>query len=182
MRTLSWLKLVIGLAPVSLFAGTIEYQVNPVSGNLYQYNYFLSGYTFDANEQLDVRFDPTLYGALSNGVAPSGFSVTLLQTNNPPGDYGDYTALAQINNPSTSGTFSVQFVYLGTGAPGSQPFFLNQYNSDGFYQSTIDAGFTTSETTSSVAPEPSTFTLISVALLFGGLWMIRKRLCRHSAR
>ena len=134
MRNLFWPKLVIALAAAAtLSAGTIQYQVSPVSGNVYQFDYQLSGFTFQPHEELDIRFDPTLYGTLSNGIAPVGFSVILLQTNNPPGEFGDYTATAQINNPSTTGLFEVQAVYLGPGTPGGQPFFLNQFNSDGVF-------------------------------------------------
>ena len=115
MRNSSWLKLVMGLiTAATLSAGEIDYAVTLLGGSSYRYDYSVSGFTFQQNEELDVRFDPTLYGALSHGVAPAGFSVTLLNPNNPPGDFGDYTALAQINNPSTANLFSVQVVYLGT--------------------------------------------------------------------
>jgi hypothetical protein len=177
MRNLCWLKLAMGLITAgTLSAGTIDYSVTALGGGSYRYDYSVSGFTFQPNEQLDVRFDPTLYGALSHGVAPTGFSVTLLNPNNPPGDFGDYTALAQINNPSTANPFSVQVVYLGAGQPGSQPFFLNQFNADGFFIATVDGGFTSQVVaTETSAPEPSTLTLICAALLFGGLWVVRGR-------
>ena len=171
MRNLFWLKLAMMIGVTgSLSAGTIQYQVTPVSGNSFRFDYSVSGFTFAAHEQLDIQFDPTLYGTLSNGVAPANFIVTLLQTNNPPGESGDYTAMAQINNPSTAGLFSVQAVYLGKGQPGSQPFFINQFNSDGFYVATTVAGFTTSP-----VPEPSTAGLFVIAVLLGGLWMVLGR-------
>lgn len=167
-----------GLTAGSLAAGTIEFETTALGGNIYSYNYLVSGISFQPNEQLDIRFDPSAYGALSNGVAPAGFSVTLLNPNNPPGDPGDYSALAVINNPSVAGSFSVQFAYLGTGLPAAQPFFLNQYNSDGFFQDTISAGYTTaavSQADNSPVPEPSTVTLMGFAIVLGGFRRLSRR-------
>jgi len=169
------IALFVGFGAVSMSAGTIDFQVTSLGGAAYQYNYSLSGITFQANEELDIRFDPATYNSLSNGVAPAGFNLVLLQPNNPPGVFGDYTALAQIANPSTAGPFSVQFIYTGQGQPGSQPFFLQQFNSDGVFISTVSAGFTTSTTTASDVPEPASLTLVSASLLLGGLWMVRRR-------
>lgn len=172
MRSSLWLLLVMLLTGVGVSAGTVHYDVMPLGGDSYQYTYFLSGLTFQVSEQLDVQFDPVLYGALSNGVAPGGFSVTLLDPNNPPGLHGDYGALALINNPSIAGEFSVQFVYLGRGVPGPQPVFLNQFNSDGFFESATYLGLT-SGVQSSHSPEPSTAFLTGFTLLFGTLCSIR---------
>lgn len=174
MRSALLLVLVAGFVGHSLSAGTIQYEVTPLGGNSYQYNYFVSGINFQLNQQLDVQFDPSLYGPLSNGVAPAGFSVTLLDPNNPPGLHGDYSALALVNNPSTAGTFSVQFVFLGAGKPGAQPVFLNQFNSDGFFQSSIDVGLSAPLQVSQ-APEPSTAVLAGALLLFGGVWVLLRR-------
>ena len=37
--------------------------------------YSIGGITLQANEEIDIRFDPALYGTLSNGVAPPDFSL-----------------------------------------------------------------------------------------------------------
>jgi hypothetical protein len=174
VRNSLWIMVGLTLGHVS--AGAIQYDVTPLGGNSYQYTYSLSGITFQLNEQLDIRFDPSSYGIVSNGVAPTGYSVTLLQPNNPPGDPGDYSALAQVNNPSTAGSFSVQFVYLGAGQPGSQPFFLNQFDSQGFFEYTSAAGYTSQQTQQpSEVPEPSALWLIGSTLLLGGLWTLHRR-------
>jgi len=170
MRNVPSVILLTVFAAVGLSAATIDFQITPLGGNAFQYNYNLHGITFQANEELDIRFDPTLYGILSNGVAPSGFAVNLLQPNNPPGVFGDYSALAQVNNPSTAGPFSVQVTFIGQGQPGGQPFFLNQFNSDGVFISSVDAGLTTN-----ALPEPMSLTLSASGLLLGALWAVRRR-------
>jgi len=176
MDKIFWVTLLVGLGAGSTSAGTIQFQVTPLGGDLYQYNYVVSGITFQANEELDIRFDPSLYGTLSNGLAPSGFDLALLQPNNPPGVFGDYSALAEIANPSTAGPFSVEVVFFGPGQPGTQPFFVKQYDQNGFFVSTIGAGFATQMPDTSPMPEPSSLILVSTTLLLGGLWMVRRRL------
>ncbi len=149
----------------SLHASAIEFQVTPLGSGVYRYNYMVSGFQFQANQELDLRFDPALYGALSNGVAPPGFDLLLLQPNNPPGTSGDYSALALVNMPSLT-PFSVDFAFLGAGVPGPQPFFINQLDASGNLIATIASGSTTSATAR--APEPRSFSLVSLALLMGG--------------
>jgi hypothetical protein len=179
MRKLLWLAVWVGLAAGSLSAGQIGFQVTPLGGNSFEYDYFLSGFTFQANQELDIRFDPSLYGALvtSSGVAPSGYQVTLLQPSNPLGTFGDYSAYALIDNPSTAGPFSVRFTFTGGGQPGPQPFFVNQYDQNGFLSSTIASGLTVPEPsgTGSEVPEPASLTLTGAALLLGGLWSVGRR-------
>src|SRR5438309_110376 len=119
--------------------------------------YSIGGITLQANEEIDIRFDPALYGTLSNGVAPPDFSLLLLQPNTPPGTFGDYSALSNVNNPSLAGPFSVDFVFLGTGAPGSQPFFINLYDRNGRFLRTVESGFTTSP--GAAVPEPATLVI-----------------------
>jgi hypothetical protein len=178
MEKIFCVALVVGC--VSMSAGTVESHVTPLGGASYEYNFILSGFAFQPHEELDVRFDPATFIALSNGVGPSGYNVVVLQPNNPPGVAGDYTALALIANPSTAGSFSVQAVYSGPGKPGSLPFFLEQFNSDDVFVSTVSAGFTTPVTATSDVPEPATLTLVSASLILGGLWMLR-RLRRHES-
>lgn len=165
MRNLLWLTFILVMTYSNLAAGVITVGTSSLGGNLYRDNYVLSGVTFQANEALDISFDPSLYGSLSNGVAPSGFSVTLLQPNNPPGDSGDFIALAQADNSSGSEAFSVQFMYLGAGQPGIQPVSLNQFDQNGVFQYAVDTPGVASQVQSSQAPEPATFTLIGISFL-----------------
>lgn len=112
MRTISTLLILIsGATATTLNAGPIiTYQVS-TAGSLYRYTYALSGFDFLTNQELDITFDPLLYGPLSNGVATAGYSLLLFQPNDPPSAQGDYSLLATTNHPSTTGIFSVDFQY-----------------------------------------------------------------------
>lgn len=177
MRILLWLPLWLGLLAANLPAGTVLFQVSDLGAPAYRYTYFPSDFAFQANQELDIRFDHALYSALSNGTAGAGFNLLLLQPNNPLGGSGDYSALAEVNNPSLTGSFSVDFIYNGPGQPGAQPFFINQFDPAGNLVSTIGAGVTTpAGQPANGVPEPASFSLAAVALLAGGArWALRRR-------
>lgn len=141
----------------------------------YRYSYSVSNIVFAANQELAIQFDPSIFSGLSNGVAGQGFDLLLLQPNNPPQASGEYSALAMVNQPSLAGPFSVDFTYTGPGTPGSQAFFINQYDSNGAFQRVITSGFT-APLSSSPIPEPATVSLCCAGLLIGGaLWAGRQR-------
>jgi hypothetical protein len=174
MTRLLWLSLGAGLLGTNLIASTIEFQATRLGQNSYRYTYAVSDFTFGLNQELDIRFDPTLYGTLSNGLAGSEFSVLLLQPNNPPGTFGDYSALAQVQNPSLAVPFSVDFTFLGSGTPGSQPFLINQFDANGNFVLTLASGDTTLQETT--VPEPAGLLLTGGGLLMcAGLLFIRGR-------
>jgi len=150
----------------SLSAASVTFQISNLGSNDFRYDYLVSGIQFTQNEEFDVRFDPTLYGTLSNGQAPPGFDLLLLQPNNPPGTPGDYSAMALINNPSLSSGFHVTVHYLGTGTPGSQPYFINQLDASGRLLSVVDSGNTVAV---GAVPEPVGWTLAMAGILFGGV-------------
>src|SRR5438270_1746320 len=162
-RILCLLSLGTALLAGNLGAANVSFQITNLGQNLYQYNYTVSGIQFQVNQELDIRFDPSLYGTLSNGIAPAGFDLLLLQPNNPPGTFGDYSAMALLSNPSLSGTFSVDVRYLGAGAPGSQQFFINQLDVNGMLVSQVTTGTTASPGGS--VPEPAGWTLAVAGLL-----------------
>jgi hypothetical protein len=183
MRIRFWLPLWIGLFATNLHAAAIQFQVTPLGGAAFRYTYSLSGFTFlvnqNVNQDVDIRFDPALYGTLSNGVVGSGFSLLLLQPDNPPGTFGDYIALAQVNNPSLAGPFSVDFMFKGTGTPGgAQPFEVDEFDKSGNFLRTVPGGSgLTTPFGPTTVPEPGSFSLGVVALLMGGAWWtVRRRL------
>jgi hypothetical protein len=94
-------------------------------------------------------------------MAPDDFDVLLLQPDNPPGSPGVYSALALVDNPLL-GPFSVDFTFLGSGAPGAQPFFINQLDASGNLVSS-EGGSTTP------IPEPATVVFGFITLLTAGL-------------
>jgi hypothetical protein len=129
--------------------------------DLWRYEYKVEGNTFSQGQFVDVLFDPLLYGALTAGPSPGGdWDVAVLQqpapVNLPPFDRGIFDAFALVNDPSIDGIFSVNFVYLGSGSPGSQPFEI--YASDA---ALLESGFTTPSGT--VVPEPSTLLTLAFA-------------------
>jgi hypothetical protein len=173
MRKLLWLPVWAGILAGSLNAAAIQFQVTNLGLNSYRYNYTLSGFTLQANQELDIRFDPTVYASISNGVAPSDYDLLLLQPNNPPGTAGDYRAFALVNNPSLAGLFSVDFTLQNGASPGSQQFFINQYSQAGFLITSTPSGFTTS-----AIPEPATLSLGCLALILGGVARAARRKSR----
>jgi len=156
MQATFWISALAGVLAGGLNAATIGYEVTPLGGNDYQYSYFVSGIVFQANQDFDIRFDPTSYAlnSLSNPVAGSGFTAMILQPNNPIGTQGDYIATAQINNPPLTGPFGLDVVYGGMGVPGSQSFTIDQINGDGSI-TVLESG------TTSQVPEPSTILVIA---------------------
>jgi len=135
-----------------------------LGGTSFRYTYDFTTLSLQANQEVDIRFSPTLYSTLTNGVAGSGFSLAVFQPNNPPGAFGDYAALALVNNPSLTGPFRVDFTFLGAGSPGAQPFFINQYDAAGNFLRIVDSGTTTPP--GGNVPEPATWLLGAAGLIF----------------
>jgi hypothetical protein len=154
----------------------VQYQVT-ASGTIDTYHYFVSGVDFLANQELDIQFGQTgqnnLFGQLSNGKAPAGFDVLLFQPNNPPQAPGDFSALALVDHPSLSGTFSVDVTLTGAGFPGPQFFTISQFDSNGTFVSLLASGSTQLEG-SSAAPEPASFLPCGVALVIAGIFWARR--------
>ncbi len=163
MRKLLWLTLLAGILVGNVNAAAIQLQVTNLGLNSYRYNYTLTGFNLQANQELDIRFDPNIYLSLSNGVAPADFDLLLLQPNNPPGTFGDYRAFALVNSPSLAGPFSVDVLLKNGASPDSQQFLINQYSPAGLLLSSTPGGFTTS-----AVPEPATISLGFLAIFIGG--------------
>jgi hypothetical protein len=171
MRTLC--LLLLGIASGGASAATVDFEVTSLGGNEYRYSYSFTGFALTENEEIDIRFNPALFGALSNGAAPPDFDLLVLQPNNPPGAFGDYSLLALIDNPSMDGSFTIDVVYLGAGTPGAQPYSINQYDATGTLTSTTPGGVTVD---ASAVPEPATFVLVGGAVLAVSLIRIRRSL------
>ena len=177
-RQLPRVLLLSALLAFSLSAGPIvQYQVT-TNGTAGTYHYFVGGFDFLVNEALDIQFGQlgsnNLFGQLSNGVAPAGFDLKLFQPNNPPQAPGDYSALAIVDHPSLTGTFSVDFTLTGTGMPGSQVFSISQFDSNGKFVNLVASGST--QLVGSGVPEPAGFLPCGVALIIGGIFLARRAL------
>ena len=69
-----------------------------------------------------IAFDETRYAALQAVSSGLDWDVLTLQPEPALPDPGLYDALPWFDAPDTSAPFVVDFVWLGPGAPGSQPF------------------------------------------------------------
>jgi hypothetical protein len=189
MRLALCLSLCAGLIALNLSAGVIEYSIANLSPQHYRYNYSLTSVPFLANQELDIRFDPNLYGTLSNQHVGNNFSlVNCCQPNNPPGTFGDYIAISLADISAPQGTFSVDFAFKGTGQPGGQPYFIYQLGSSGEILSVVSAQLTSAPlpgggVPNQSIPEPATFSLLGMGLVVGGCWrMVRRQLRARAPR
>ena len=138
--TITLLKLIFQmLLPVKICGGMV---------------YRSQGARFFQSEFFDIYFNPLLYGTLMPGPAlNAGWDTMVLQQPNPvnlpPFDRGIFDSSALVNNPSLASAFSVSFVYLGTGSPGSQPYEIFDANA-----SLLESGLT--RPVAGAVPEPST--------------------------
>jgi PEP-CTERM motif len=161
VRPVLLLAVAMALSAGPLTAGTIWFTTTSLGGNSYRYEYAIN-FSLLQNQEVDLRFDPALYTGLNNGTANSDFQLALLQPGNPSGAFGDYSILALIDNPSLVGPFSVEFMFLGAGLPGGQPYFVHQFDPTGQnIIGTLASGNT--------APEPSSWLLAGVGLVVSGL-------------
>ena len=151
--------------PEIVRASSIHYQATdlpdaPGGGDLWQYEYFVSGRVFDVDEGFAVFFAPSLYSALATGPSsPAGWDAIVQQPVPVLASNGYYDALALTANPSLAGPFLVSFTWLGTGTPGAQPFEV--YRLDGLVPVPFELGTTSAQDTATPVPEPSTLLLVS---------------------
>lgn len=107
-----------GTSTVPLAAGDIDFQISQLScgasgasAPVYTYTYSLSGFDFQftgtAVNEVDIEFNPSVYGVLSDG----------LQLNNPPCATDACSAGATADHPSLAGTFQLDFAWIGPRSP-----------------------------------------------------------------
>ena len=138
--------------PQAANAIAIEYQATHAMGNTWQYNYFVSGFTFPANYSFRISFNYANYLNLQNPVvspAPAMWDVSSIEPSVAFQAAGWYYGAALVNNPSTTLPFTITFDWLGIGAPGSQPF---EIYDDAF--STISSGNTILRQAGPLPPAP----------------------------
>jgi len=164
--------LAAGLA-ANVSGATVNFQVGNLGGGNFRYTYSLGGFSFAANDTLDISFNAAVYNTLFNGVAQpsSDWSLLVFQPNALPGLAGDYFLTASVNNPSLAGPFSVDFTLKPGAQPGSQAFTIFDPNFN-----TITSGQTTPVGTGMGTPEPASFSLAMVGMLIAGvMWFTRRR-------
>lgn len=163
------------------FATTITYHAidlpDQVAGeDRWRYNYAVTGRMFDADQGFSIYFDISLYRDLDISAHPANddWDVLAFQPDeNLPAD-GLYDALALVNGASLLNWFTVDFVFLGAGPPGSQPFDINQFDSQGNLVGVLESGFTTAIP----EPGPLTLTLIGLSAFLAGRALMRRQRLR----
>jgi hypothetical protein len=161
---LGLLSATAGLYPA--FSDTmIQYEVTDLGDNVptqdrWEYRYFVSGFTFAANQGFTIWFDQSLFAQLETPLPPNPqWDVLVLQPDLALPDSGAFDALALLSTPSLALPFAVDFVSLA-GTPGSQLFDINQFDSQGNLVQVIESGVTVPRQSGTV-PEPGTLWLIA---------------------
>lgn len=153
---------VLGIALASSASAVdIEYQVvdlvDVVPGrNLVRYVYTLSDFPHPAGFGFSVGFDRSQYASLQSPppVVSPNWDVVAFQPDLILAEAGRFDGQALVGSPSTSVAFAIDFVWLGPGTPGSQPYTI------------YDASFATVQSGQTV-PEPALASgvLLGAALL-----------------
>lgn len=172
----SWLCSWGGLVATLLLASStwgqsvIRFQATDVldtvpGEDMWEYSYSLENLSFEANQGFSVFFDHRFYSQLQNArpsLSPA-WDVMTVQRDIILEQPGYFDALALMNLPPINVLFAVNFVWMGEGMPGIQPFTL--YTLEGPNLTTTYSDFT-------AVPEPATWMLASL----GGLaWWGWKR-------
>jgi hypothetical protein len=157
---------------------SIQYSLSPLGGNVYSYIYSVTNngsLPGGASVRVfDVLFDPSLYQESSLLiVTPSGlqsqWTEQFLAAVPPiPPTFDVSAPSGGIPSGQTLTGFAVQFKWLGSGLPGSQPFEIYDPATFQLLQSgeTFDGTF---------VPEPSGFGMIALALAFAARKIHRRR-------
>lgn len=153
-------------------ATTIEYRATDltdlvVDEDLWRYEYRVSGRSFFVDLGFDVYF-PVAGGFQFEDLgqalpANADWDVFDLQPDAALPADGAYDALALVDAASLAGFFSIDFIWRGTGAPGSQPFEIFDASTPGAF-SILEAGRTVPLRDGGQVPTPG-----SLGLLLGGL-------------
>jgi hypothetical protein len=155
---------VFAVTATQAHAATITFSSSDLGGGFWENNYVVSNATFNTFDGFSVVFDPSLYSDLSGeSTANADWSLSVIQPDPlippPPGDFGFFNAIAQADGASTASPFSIQFKFLGTGAPGPQPFELLTVDAQGNILVLTPGGDTSPDV--AAIPEPTSL------LLFG---------------
>ena len=150
---------VLLIAVSDLRADTIQFSVTNLSGNQWQYQYLVSGRTFQTGQGFRIDFSKTLFDGLQDPPPQIPEWDSIVFQSDPVLDSdGAYLAQALLNGSSLSQSFALNFIFFGPGAPGSQPFEIFDFNTGDI----LASGFTTPL---NAVPEPSTILL----LIAGGI-------------
>lgn len=155
-------------------AATLQYETVDlpdlvIGQDLWRYDYRVTG-SFETFGGLNLLYDPAKYLALSDPQpSPSAnWDVSVVSPNTALPAPGLFGATRLTDAPALNEALSVQFIWLGSGRPGAQPYEV--------FNTTFDitgSGFT------AAVPEPETYTLFGLGLLVIGLRLSRRKPARQ---
>ena len=162
MKRTLWLCALLVSVALPAHAVQIAYGLESLGGTSYRYTYTVTnnGTTGGAVQLFDVFFDPDLYDEDSltivtpNPPSSSWDQIILASGISVPAAYDALALAGGIPISSSVTGFKVQFLWLGTGAPGAQGFAI--FDPDTF--DTIETGTTT------VVPLPGALLLLGTGL------------------
>ena len=157
---------VLMLSASTSYGITITYTAtnltDTISGeDLWQYDYQVSG-SFLAGQSFNLLYNPALYQNLQDpptvADTASWFPFVVQPDTGLPAD-GFFNSSALTDLTATAANFSLQFVWLGNGQPGSQPL---EFLDDSF--SVVSTGNTQEAGSNHNVPEPGIFLLVASGL------------------
>ena len=150
----------------------VEFALEDLGGDMFRYNYTIhNDHSIDTVVEINTFFDPVLYDttSLGNETAPGRWLPFVDDLSDP----AIYQAVDFSMDPSSGvppmtslSGFSVDFLWLGSGLPGAQPFELLTTN---FLDPLIQG-----MTTTTAVPLPPAIFLLGSALGMGAI-RVRKR-------
>ena len=161
-------------------AGTIRFETSdlgiaPTGELMVELVFQLQDINLGQFQELDIRFNPTYFKSLFGAEAGADFDILLLQPNNPPGSFGDFSLLAMVDNPSLDTPLSVRATLNGNGVPAILPFFINEFDPVTLEATKLEAG---RSVRIGATPEPGTLATAMIALLAVGAATRRTRVTR----
>jgi hypothetical protein len=166
---LCFLAIATDLSAVSITSQLSAAAQMPGADATYQYTYNITNLTLQANEELDIYFDPSVYQEVSDAIVGSDFQYVLFAPSSSPSEPGDFGIAPNSNNTVVNGPFGVSFTLTGQGVPGPQYFTVSEFSPSGGLIGIVASGMTSMQSPVA-APEPAGAGLTGIALLMGTMW------------